>query len=156
MRRDFAKILYDLMKKDDRIYLITADLGYGVLNDIRRDFPNRSTNVGSCEFLMVGMAIGLAQSGYIPICYSITPFLLYRPFELLRNYLNNEKTCVKLVGSGRDDDYSHDGFSHWAGDDVLIMSCFKNIEIFKPKNLTNNIVFDFIYNEKPSYINLVR
>ena len=92
MRRDFAKKIYDLMNKDDRIYLITADLGYGVLNDIRRDFPNRSTNVGSCEFLMVGMAIGLEQSGYIPICYSITPFLLYRPFELLRNYLNNEKS----------------------------------------------------------------
>ena len=156
MRRDFAKYIYELMKKDDRIYLITADLGYGVLNDIRRDFPNRSTNVGSCEFLMVGMAIGLEHSGYIPICYSITPFLLYRPFELLRNYLNNEKTCVKLVGSGRDDDYSHDGFSHWAGDDMSIMSCFNNIKLYKPKQLTDDTVYDFIYNDKPSYINLVR
>ena len=48
MRRDFAKMLYDEMKKNCRIFLITADLGYGVLNDIRRDFPDRAINTGSC------------------------------------------------------------------------------------------------------------
>ena len=104
MRRDFAKKLYDAMEKDTRIFLITADLGYGVLDDIRRDFPKRAINIGSSEMLMVGIAVGLAQSGYIPVCYSITPFLLYRPFELIRNYMNYEKANVKLVGSGRDDD----------------------------------------------------
>ena len=75
MRREFAKNLHAAMKKDERIFLITADLGYGVLNDIRRDFPKRAINIGSSEMLMVGIAVGLAQSGFIPICYSITPFL---------------------------------------------------------------------------------
>ena len=156
MRRDFAKKLYDAMEKDNRIFLITADLGYGVLDDIRRDFPKRAINIGSSEMLMVGIAVGLAQSGYIPLCYSITPFLLYRPFELIRNYMNYEKANVKLVGSGRDDDYAHDGISHWAGDDVDIMTALKNIQIYKPEKMTDEVFTKFMYNDKPSYINLSR
>jgi|TARA_R110001592_G_C12950470_1_gene731306 transketolase len=156
MRREFAKKLYDAMKKDERIFLITADLGYGVLNDIRQDFTKRAINIGSSEMLMVGTAIGLAQSGYIPICYSITPFLLYRPFELIRNYLNYENVNVKLVGSGRDDDYAHDGISHWAGDDLDVMSSLKNIQLYKPGNITDEIFEKFMYTDKPSYINLSR
>ena len=156
MRRDFAKKLYDAMEKDTRIFLITADLGYGVLDDIRRDFPKRAINIGSSEMLMVGIAVGLAQSGYIPVCYSITPFLLYRPFELIRNYMNYEKANVKLVGSGRDDDYAHDGISHWAGDDVDIMTALKNIKIYKPEKMTDEVFTQFMYNDKPSYINLSR
>ena len=156
MRRDFAKKLYDAMEKDDRIFLITADLGYGVLDDIRRDFPKRAINIGSSEMLMVGIAVGLAQSGYVPVCYSITPFLLYRPFELIRNYMNYEKANVKLVGSGRDDDYAHDGISHWAGDDVDIMTALKNIQIYKPEKMTDEVFTQFMYNDKPSYINLSR
>ena len=156
MRREFAKKLYDAMEKDDHIFLITADLGYGVLDDIRRDFPKRAINIGSSEMLMVGIAVGLAQSGYVPVCYSITPFLLYRPFELIRNYMNYEKANVKLVGSGRDDDYAHDGISHWAGDDVDIMTALKNIQIYKPEKMTDEVFTQFMYNDKPSYINLSR
>lgn len=158
MRREFAKNLHSAMKKDERIFLITADLGYGVLNDIRRDFPKRAINIGSSEMLMVGIAVGLAQSGFIPVCYSITPFLLYRPFELIRNYMNYEGATVKLVGSGRDDDYAHDGISHWAGDDIDIMSALKHIKLYKPKDNTemDTIFNTFIYNNKPSYINLTR
>ena len=156
MRREFAKKLHNAMMKDNRIFLITADLGYGILDDIRKDFPNRAINIGSSEMLMVGIAVGLAQSGYIPICYSITPFLLYRPFELIRNYLNYEKANVKLVGSGRNDDYSHDGISHWAYDDIEIMSSLKNIELYKPDDITDEIIELFLYNDKPSYINLRR
>jgi transketolase len=152
MRREFAKKLYDAMEKDDRIFLITADLGYGVLDD----FPKRAINIGSSEMLMVGIAVGLAQSGYVPVCYSITPFLLYRPFELIRNYMNYEKANVKLVGSGRDDDYAHDGISHWAGDDVDIMAALKNIQIYKPEKMTDEVFTQFMYNDKPSYINLSR
>lgn len=156
MRREFAKKLHNAMMKDDRIFLITADLGYGILDDIRKDFPNRAINIGSSEMLMVGIAVGLAQSGYIPICYSITPFLLYRPFELIRNYLNYEKANVKLVGSGRNDDYLHDGISHWAYDDIEIMTSLKNIELYKPDDITDEIFELFVYSDKPSYINLRR
>ena len=156
MRREFAKNLHAAMKKDERIFLITADLGYGVLNDIRRDFPKRAINIGSSEMLMVGIAVGLAQSGFIPVCYSITPFLLYRPFELIRNYMNYEGAAVKLVGSGRDDDYGALGFSHYATDDEIVLSSLQNIKIFKPEKPEDINIKEFLYNEAPSYLNLKR
>ena len=144
------------MGEDSRIFLLTADLGYGILDDIRRDYPDRAINVGSCEQLMIGMAVGLANSGFVPVCYSITPFLLYRPFEMIRNYVNHEKLNIKLVGSGRNKDYSHDGITHWAEDDMAIMKCLPNISLFKPKELTADVFKYFMFSEKPVYLNLSR
>jgi transketolase len=92
-------------------------VGFGVLDHIRNAYPDRFYNVGAAEQLMIGAAIGLANEGYIPVCYSMSSFVLYRPFEMLRNYLNHEGIPVKLLGSGRDKDYDHDGISHWAHDD---------------------------------------
>lgn len=105
---------------------------------------------------MVGMAVGLALSGYIPICYSITPFLLFRPFEFIRNYINHESINVKLVGTGRDKDYSHDGFTHWGEDDLNIMKQFTNIKLYKPNDLTDIMWHNFISTPNPAYLNLKR
>ena len=145
------------MKKNSKIYLITADLGYGVLDDIFRDFPNRSINVGASEQLLVGLAVGLAQAGLEPVCYSISSFLLYRPFELIRLYLEHEGTRVKLVGSGRDKDYGHDGFTHWAEDDVAVCTAaFPNVHVSKPEVLTEELVDEFLTRPGPAYLNLSR
>lgn len=156
MRKCFSELLYAEMQKNIRIVIITADLGYGMLDDIRRDFPDRFFNVGSAEQLMVGMAVGMAMEGKIPFCYSITPFLLWRAAEVLRLYLDHEKIAVKLVGGGRDRDYGNLGFSHWAEDDRKLMSCYENIESLRPENdeeLSRDLD-RMIMENKPFYINL--
>ena len=158
MRKDFSKLLHNEMALEPDIVLITGDLGYGLWDKIRIDYPNRFFNVGSSEQLMMGVAVGLAMEGKIPLVYSITPFLLYRPFELIRNYLDHEKIPVKLVGGGRDKDYGYLGFSHWAEDDKRIMSSFDNITMDHPESVDKlKILFrDFIYQKKPHYLNLKR
>ena len=90
--------------------------------------------------------------------YSITSFLLYRPFEFIRNYVDHEKLPVKLIGGGRDRDYGYLGFSHWAEEDKDIMSNFKNIKTLHPDNLEDmNKDFKFITDHKtPVYMNLKR
>jgi transketolase len=156
MRKQFVDYLFDEMAKNPKIVLLTGDLGFGVLDKIRDTYPNNFKNVGSSEQLMIGIAVGLSYEGYIPICYSITPFVLYRPFEMIRNYLDYEKTSVKLVGTGRDKDYLDLGITHWAEDDFKILSCFDNIVTLKPEVLTADLVHEFLYNEKPTYLNLKR
>jgi len=158
MRKQYAELLNNEMKNNKDIVVLTADLGFGVLDIIRNNFPDRFYNVGAAEQLMIGAGIGLAEQKKIPICYSITPFLLYRPFEFIRNYINYEKINVKLVGAGRNKDYSHDGISHWADDDELILGTLTNIKIYKPETSENlNEQFlDFLYHDGPSYLNLRR
>jgi transketolase len=158
MRKKFSSLLYDQMAVDERIVLLTGDLGYGLWDKIKLDIPDRFHNVGSSEQLMLGMATGLAMEGKIPVVYSITPFLLYRPFEIIRNYLDHEKIPVKLVGGGRDRDYGYLGFSHWSEDDKKIMSCFKNIKVDHPKDeeALKSMFLDFVYSSDPQYLNLSR
>jgi transketolase len=157
MRKIFAGYLLEEMKKNEKIVIITADIGYGVLDEIRKQFSERFFNVGSSEALMIGTAIGLCYEGYLPICYTITPFLLYRPFDMIRNYVNYEILNIKLVGSGRDKDYSKDGFSHWCEDDVdIITNSFTNIKIYKPLEFTKEIFLEVINTKGPCYLNLKR
>jgi transketolase len=156
MRKQFAEYLHHEMAQDERIYLLTGDLGYGLWDRIKIDYPDRFINTLSSEQLMLGMACGLAMEGKIPVVYSITPFVLYRPFEWIRNYLDHEKIPVKLVGGGRDRDYGYLGFSHWAEEDIDVMSVFKNIIPIKPEELTKDIFKGFIHSIHPNYLNLKR
>jgi transketolase len=156
MRKEFSKLLHDEMSKNKDIYLITGDLGYGLWDNIRDDYPDRFMNVGSSEMTMMGIGIGLAMEGKIPFVYSITPFAIYRPFEMIRNYLDHEMIPVIVVGGGRDRDYGYLGFSHWADDDKKLLSGFSNLQISHPnseeelKVIFNNILVD----RKPTYLNL--
>ncbi len=158
MRRSFADALYQKMSKNSKIWVLTGDLGYKMWDKIKADFPDRFLNVGAAEQSLVGVAVGLALQGKIPIVYSITPFLLYRPFETIRNYINKEKIPVKLVGSGRDKDYLIDGFSHWASEDREVMSIFKNIVSKWPENSDQivDLVTQMVKSNKPWYLNLKR
>lgn len=144
------------MKEDETIILLSADMGYGLLDKIRDSYPDRFFNVGSSEQLMIGIATGFALEKKIPLCYSITSFLLYRPFEFIRNYMDNGKIPIKLVGGGRDQDYGYLGHTHHAADDIDILSQLQNIKTWKPENETTLplIIPEILYNKQPCYINL--
>lgn len=156
MRRAFADNLLTKMAENDTIVLITADMGYGLWDKIRETYPTRFFNVGSAEQLMIGCAAGMAMEGKIPVCYSITPFALYRPFEFIRNYMQFENLPIKIVGGGRDKDYGYLGFTHWAEEDIKVMSTFQNIALYKPTTETDmiNLTHHFLFNGRPSYMNL--
>lgn len=158
MRRTFAVEIHRQMQINPNIWVIVGDLGYGVWDKVREDFPDRFINVGAAEVSVMDIGIGLALMDKIPIVYSITTFLLYRAFEQIRTYINYEKIPVKLVGSGRDKDYLHDGISHWSEDDKDIMKLFPNIQGGWPteKEDIPGIVEQMIRIKKPYYINLAR
>ena len=158
MRKSFATTLHEKMKTDDRIFLVVGDLGFGLFTEIRKDFPERFTNCGAAEQAMMGIGVGLALEGKIPFVYSITPFLLFRAAETIRNYVNHESIPCKLIGSGRDNSYHEDGFSHFAGDDKDLLKCFPNINCYWPeeKEEIPNLVDEMINNPLPYYLNLKR
>ncbi len=158
LRRRFADEIYQAMKNDKRIVVVTGDLGYRIWDQIRTEYPDRFFNVGAAEQSLIGIATGLSLEGKLPIVFSITPFLLYRPFETIRNYVDHEKTPMILVGSGRDKDYSHDGFSHWSEEDGEVMKIFKNIKSVWPESAdeVSELVPKMLNGDQPWYINLKR
>ena len=70
VRKEFVRLLHEEMKKNEKILFVIGDLGYGHFDKIREEFPDRVFNPGAAEQLMLGMAVGMAQEGCIPVCYS--------------------------------------------------------------------------------------
>lgn len=157
VRKKFTELLYNEMAKDERINLIVGDLGWKHFDQLRLTYPDRFVNVGAAEQLLIGVGIGMALEGKIPVVYSMTPFLLYRPFEFIRVHIDNDKIPVKLFGAGRDKDYDWLGFTHWAHDDKEHTKGFKNIDKHWPEeDQMEDIFYHTVYSDRPCYVNLKR
>jgi len=131
MRRQFGKTLTKLAREDKSIILIVADIGYGIFNDFRKEHPDRFFNLGICEQSIIGVAAGAALQGLKPWVYTITPFLIERPFEQIKLDIDQQKTNVNLVGFA---DYPSLGPTHSELNDKKLMKLMKNIKSFYPKN----------------------
>jgi transketolase len=158
MRAEYVEELYKQMEQNKDIWCICLDLGYGAFDKIRDDFPDRYLNPGAAEQAGMDIAVGLALEGKIPFVYSITTFLLYRPFETLRTYINHEKIPVKLVANGRDRDYAHDGISHWSEDAKHILATMPNIHTYFPHTATEGKahISHMVQSTHPDFISLKR
>ena len=158
MRGYFAYELYRHMKENKDIILLTGDLGYGMFDQIKSDIPEQFINCGASEQAMMGIAVGLTMEGKITFVYSITTFLLYRPFETIRNYIDHEKIPVKLIASGRGRDYEIDGFSHWSEDCAYFLQGFGNISEYWPSDKSEipTIVKQMIKSNNPEFLSLRR
>lgn len=158
MRKTFVKELEIYMKQNDKIWVLVGDLGSGVFDKIRESFPKRFVNCGVAEQNMIGVAAGLALSGKIPFVYSITPFLLFRPYEFIRNLVDYDKNNVKLIASGRGNDYDDHNYSHLSPEEKQVLKSFKNIKSIFPEHPFEipGIVSEAITTQGPYYINLKR
>ena len=98
MRYTFGKLINTLAAKDKRIYLLVGDIGFRVFDDYRRNYPKRFINMGICEQSLISVASGMALEGLKPWVYTITPFLIERPFEQIKLDIDQQNVNVKLVG----------------------------------------------------------
>ena len=134
MRNDFIKKLIELAKTDHRIVLLTADLGFSVVEEFQKNFPDRFYNVGVSEQNMVGIATGLAKDGFIPFVYSISPFVLLRPFEFIRNGPVFHRLPVRFVGIGCGFEYGLLGSTHHLLEDVALVRAQPGFMYVAPSN----------------------
>jgi transketolase len=152
----FAGALLDEMAKDDSIYLLTGDLGFGMFDTIRACYPKRFINCGASEQAMLGIAVGLAQEGKKPFVYTITSFFL-RAAETISLYLSHEGAAVRLVGSGRGSDYTHDGYSHdCTRAQEFITSCGIMDYYPEDKEQVPGMVKMMLDKQEPSFLSLRR
>ena len=132
MRATFARILSELAAKDERVVLLTGDLGFTVLEPFRDKFPKRFFNVGVAEQNMVGVATGMAEAGMVPFCYSIGTFASLRPFEFFRNGPVLHNLPVRVIGLGAGFEYGTAGPTHYSLEDIGIMRTQPGLTVIAP------------------------
>ena len=133
MRNNFAEVLYEEGKKDNKICVVVADISpAGSIQKFRNEFPDRFINCGVAEQSMIGIAAGLALKGFRPFCYTIATFTLYRPFEMVRVDLCYQNLPVTIIGMGAGAIYSTLGGTHHTIEDVAVACALPNMTVIAP------------------------
>lgn len=157
MRSAFIEDLLVEAKKDSRIWLLTGDLGFNVLDQFKDAVSSRFINVGIAEQNMCGLATGLALSGDRQVfIYSIANFPTLRCLEQIRNDICYHKAEVKIISVGAGVAYGTHGYSHFGLEDIGIMRTLPNIKIICPADpVEAKAAVKFsLHNSGPVYIRL--
>jgi len=132
MRKTSLNCINELAKQDERVIFIGSDLGAGVLEEMKRDMPERFIMEGVSEQHIIGMAAGLAMEGFIPYVNTIATFLTRRCFEQVVLDLCLHKVPVRLIGNGGGVVYAPLGPTHLAIEDIAIMRAIPNMTVVAP------------------------
>lgn len=132
MRTAFFQTLVELAEYDKRIYLLVADIGFGVVEPFARRFPDRFLNVGVAEQNLTGIAAGVAMAGKVVFTYSIANFPILRCIEQVRNDVCYHKANVKIVSVGGGYSYGALGMTHHATEDLAILRALPEMAVVAP------------------------
>lgn len=154
MRRAFGRTVHRLRQKDDRIVLLTGDVEQDIAQ-FKQDFPLSYFNLGLCEQTIISMAAGMALEGLRPVVYSITPFLIERPFEQIKIDIDEQRLPVMLVGQA---DYPTHGPTHRPLNAEGLIGLLKNTVGYFPRNQaeTEKAMIDAYLTKQPSIICIKR
>ena len=155
MRREFAKFISETVKKDKTIQLLSLDgPGYGLFNELLEENPYNYNNFGVTEQSSIGISSGMALEGLKPYVYSITPFVLERPFEQIKLNIIHQKANVKLIGFWN---YPNDGVTHKTEDVRGVCKVLK-MDLFEPRNSkeTREILEETYKSKIPAFISLTK
>lgn len=132
MRKEFSAWIEEFGRRESKLVFLTGDLGFGALETVQTVLGPRFLNMGVCEQNMMSVAAGLAHQGLIPLCYSIAPFAVFRPYEQIRLDVALHKLPVKIVGNGGGYGYGIMGASHHAIEDLAVLSCLPDLACIVP------------------------
>lgn len=158
MRDHVLAELTRLAKEDERIYLITSDLGYVVLDGFIEACPDRFINVGIAEQNMTALAAGMAREGNMVFTYSIGNFPTLRCIEQIRNDVCFHKANVKILAVGGGFVYGNQGFTHHATEDIAVMRALPNMRVYVPGDAYETVecLREACAYDGPCYIRLAR
>jgi len=156
---NYRKIIIDQLvpyfRKDERYHLLVGDMGFGAIDKMHDEMPERITNCGVAEQGMVGIAAGMALAGMRPVVYSIVNFLVYRALEQIRNDVVLQELPVKFIATGCDDYFRFLGDCHCCGKDDIKLIDMIGMKVYDPyydADRFDILIDKFIKSKKPAYI----
>lgn len=136
MRNAFADEVTSLGASDPRVMLLSGDIGNKLFDKFKAVAPGRFVNCGIAEANMMGMAAGLALSGFRPVVYTITPFTTTRCFEQIRVDVCYHEAPVIIVGTGSGLSYAELGPTHHSCEDIAILRTLPGMKVVCPADAT--------------------
>jgi len=158
-RREFIDVLIELAEKDDKVVLIVPDIGFNYIEEFQKRFPDRFLNLGVTEQSAMIIAAGLALSGFKPYIFSMINFVVFRPYEMVRNAVCMHNANVKIIGVKGSEKYKFLGFSHnliVENEEIKILEHLSNLKTFvanKPEE-AREIILESYKRNGPDYIRL--
>lgn len=156
MRDAFVRALSELAAEDPSVVLVTGDLGFGVLADYSRRFPDQFVNAGVAEQNMTALACGMALEGARAYTYSIANFPTLRCLEQLRNDVCYHGAAVTVVAVGGGFSYGPLGMSHFATEDLAIMRAIPGMTVVAPSDpwMAHELTRQLHRAGKPAYLRI--
>lgn len=158
MRNHVIDELAKRAKVDQRMILMTADLGFGVIEEFEQKYPERYFNVGIAEQNLAAMAAGLALEGNMVFIYSIGNFPTLRCIEQIRNLGCYHNANIKILATGGGFAYGSLGMTHHATEDVAMMRALPNMKVYAPADTIEAMAcFDELCKyDGPGYLRMAR
>ena len=156
MRARMGQTINELIERDQRVVLVLADISTTYFERAAAAHPNRVINVGIMEQTAVSVAAGFALEGFLPIVHSITPFVVERPFEQIKDDLCYQRLGATLISIGASYDYGTDGMTHHGTGDVPILKTLPRMEIVVPGTAAefDSLLRETYVGSAPTYIRL--
>ena len=156
MRNAFAHEITRLAQEDERIVLLSGDIGNRLFDEFKEKCPGRFHNCGVAEANMIGVAAGLALSGLRPVCYTIAPFITYRCMEQIRVDVCYHHVPVTIVGTGAGLAYASLGGTHHSCEDLGMLRVLPGLVVMAPADAheVRGCVRSVLAQKQPAYIRI--
>jgi transketolase len=157
-RKAFGNSLLALGAVNPRVVALDADLSKSTFSYLfAKKYPERFFQMGIAEANMIGVASGLALSGFIPFACSFACFISGR-FDQIKMSVAYSGASVRLVGTHAGVGIGEDGYSQQGLEDIALMRSLPTMEVFQPADdiETDAIMNYLLKSNKPAYMRLTR
>lgn len=122
LRDCVVETLQELMKDDDKITALEADLGGASgFTKIKKTNPERFIQCGIAEANMMGVAAGLSLTGFKPFTHTFAPFATRRVFDQLFLSGAYAGNTINVYVSDPGFSVASNGGTHTAWEDVALI-----------------------------------
>lgn len=155
-RDAYGTALIELAEREPRLLVMDSDLSRSTRTDwFMKRFPDRFLNAGIAEQNMVGIAAGLAASGFLPFVTTYAIFI-NRCFDQIRQAVCYAGANVKIVATHAGLAASYDGGSHQGLEDIALMRVLPGMTVLSPADYheARQAVFTAAAHPGPVYLRL--
>ena len=132
-RDGYGNALVELGQKNPNVLVLDADLAAATkTGGFKKAFPDRFFDTGIAESNMMGVAAGLATTGYTVFASSFAMFSAGRAFEQVRNTIAYPHLNVKIGATHAGISVGEDGASHQCCEDIALMRSIPGMVIINP------------------------